>query len=65
MKKVIGILLAAVIGLAVVAPTNADAQVIYTRKCCDASGAVRCILVNWTPVGDSCFCFGQGYGYAC
>jgi len=40
-------------------------QVIYTRKCCDGGGNVRCILENWTPVNNPCFCYGQGWGYAC
>jgi hypothetical protein len=40
-------------------------QVIYTRKCCDGGGTVRCIIDNWVPVGSGCFCYGQGYGVAC
>lgn len=45
-------------------PTKVE-QVIYTRKCCDGAGNVRCILENWTPVNNPCFCYGQGWGYAC
>lgn len=40
-------------------------QVLFSRKCCDGDGVVRCILVNWTPVGDPCFCYNQGWGYTC
>jgi hypothetical protein len=66
MKKLFGILLAAVIGVAVVLPEQkADAQVVYSRQCCDGNGVIRCYLVNWTPVGNSCFCPGQGWGYTC
>jgi len=33
--------------------------------CCDQFGNRRCRLVQPMPVGSSCFCFGQGYGYVC
>jgi|GEM_PF-2441191 len=33
--------------------------------CCDQFGNRRCQLVQPLPVGSSCFCFGQGYGYVC
>jgi len=46
-------------------PAPEPAQVIYSKKCCDSNAVVRCYLVNWTPVGNSCFCPNQGYGYAC
>jgi hypothetical protein len=68
MKKLVGLALAFVIGFVVVAPayeTEADAQVLLTLKCCDSYGNVRCVLQNWTPVGNNCFCYGQGWGYAC
>lgn len=66
MKKFISVLLILVIGVAVIAPTNdAEAQIIYSRKCCDNGGNVRCILENWTPLGNPCFCYGQGWGYTC
>jgi len=66
MKKLIGFVLALVIGIIVIAPVHeAEAQVVYTRKCCDGNNNVRCVLENWTPVGNSCFCYGQGWGYAC
>lgn len=66
MKKLIGALMALAIGVAVLAPAApAEAQVVYTRNCCDGAGVIRCTLVNWTPVGNQCFCYGQGWGYAC
>ena len=67
MKKFIGVLLAlSVVGAVSLPERKADAQqVVYTRKCCDASGNVRCYTINWTPVGNDCFCYGQGWGYAC
>ena len=40
-------------------------QTIYSRKCCDAYNNVRCYLDNWTPVGDPCFCYYQGWGHSC
>lgn len=33
--------------------------------CCDQLGNRRCQLVQPMPIGSSCFCFGQGYGYVC
>ncbi|MBF0224797.1 MAG: hypothetical protein HQK76_05005 [Desulfobacterales bacterium] len=33
--------------------------------CCDIWGNKRCQLVQPVPVGTSCFCVGQGWGYAC
>lgn len=33
--------------------------------CCDTWDNKRCQLVSPVPVGSSCFCPGQGYGYAC
>lgn len=66
MKKVFAGLFAVILGIIVIAPEQkAEAQVVYTRQCCDAGGAVRCLLVNWTPVGNPCFCYGQGWGNAC
>lgn len=66
MKKLFGLLLALAVGVAVIAPsTPAEAQVVYSRQCCDGAGVVRCYLVNWTPVGNACFCPGQGWGTTC
>ena len=65
MKKVFAGVFAVILGIMVIAPEHkAEAQVV-TRQCCDANGVVRCMLINWTPVGNSCFCYGQGYGVAC
>jgi len=33
--------------------------------CCDQFGYRRCQLVQPLPIGGSCFCYGQGYGYVC
>ena len=33
--------------------------------CCDQFGYKRCRLVQPMPIGSSCFCYGQGYGYVC
>jgi hypothetical protein len=66
MKKFIGALLALSVVAAVALPEQkAEAQVVYTLKCCDGGGNVRCVLENWTPVGNPCFCFQQGWGNAC
>lgn len=66
MKKLIGALMALAIGVAVIAPSApAEAQVIiYTTACCDGGNYVRC-AINPTPVGNPCFCYGQGWGHAC
>lgn len=65
-KKIIGSLLVFAVLVAVASPSrNADAQVVYSRQCCDANAIVRCYLINYTPVGNACFCPGQGWGYTC
>lgn len=33
--------------------------------CCDQYAARRCVLDFLAPVGSSCFCRGQGWGWAC
>ena len=34
--------------------------------CCDVFGNRRCNLIVPTPIGSSCFCYGQqGYGVVC
>lgn len=33
--------------------------------CCDAYNYRRCLLVLATPVGNPCFCEGQGWGHVC
>lgn len=42
-----------------------DQYVTLTKSCCDGNGNVRCFLINWTPVGNDCYCYGQGWGFAC
>lgn len=66
MKKVFALLFIAVISTTFfIQAEPAEAQPVLTRKCCDGYGVVRCILENWTPVGNSCVCYQQGWGYAC
>jgi hypothetical protein len=77
MKKLIGLILFSALAFCmfgttdtaqaapVPGPKPVPEQVIYSRKCCDNSATVRCILVDWTPVGNPCFCYGQGWGYTC
>lgn len=66
-KNKLAIVSLAILLISVISSTsdNAEAQVILSRKCCDNNGYVRCILVDWTPVGNPCFCYGQGYGTTC
>jgi len=67
MKKLFAILFATVVCIAAIAPEKpAEAQVVYSLKCCDANGYVRCYLQNWTPIGNACICYGiPGVGYTC
>lgn len=66
MKNKLIVLISCVFMLVIYSSENkAEAQVVLSRKCCDASGTVRCILENWTPLHNDCFCYGQGTGYAC
>lgn len=32
--------------------------------CCDGNGVRRCVI-NPSPVGTGCFCYGQGSGWVC
>lgn len=64
-KKIVGSLLFLITLIAVAMPVPAEAQVTVSRNCCDGNGVIRCTLVNWTPVGNACLCFGQGWGYVC
>lgn len=41
-----------------------DSYPTLTPYCCDAFGNKRC-MTNPGPIGSSCFCYGQGWGYAC
>lgn len=79
MKKLIGYTLFVVFGVCLfsiapvpeaqaayeLTPKPEPAQVIYSINCCDGNAIIRCKLINWTPVGNACFCNGQGWGYAC
>lgn len=66
MKKLFATIFVLVIGFVILASVSmVEAQpILVTNRCCDNSGVVRCVI-NPTPVGNSCFCYGQGYGYAC
>ncbi|MCO7223727.1 hypothetical protein [Pleionea sp. CnH1-48] len=35
------------------------------NRCCDTSGVARCTIEAYYPLGQSCMCFYQGYGYVC
>ena len=37
----------------------------YGSFCCDQFGVRRCSLWQPAPLGSSCFCVGQGYGFTC
>lgn len=66
MKKFIcGLLAALTIGIVIAPSQPAEAQVVVSNRCCDAWDVVRCIQINWTPVGGLCYCDGQGYGHTC
>ena len=66
MKKVFAALFAVAIGVVVFCPAQeSDAQVLLSRKCCDTGNNIRCFLDDWYPVGDGCFCPGQGVGHVC
>lgn len=43
---------------------EASAQAL-AGYCCDMSSFRRCVLAYPATPGSSCFCYGQGYGYAC
>ena len=66
MKKVIASVLAALSIAAIALPEHkAEAQIVlWSNRCCDSWGNVRCII-NPTPVGNGCFCYGQGTGFVC
>ena len=60
-----GIMMIALAGLIVATPTKeADAQVVLGAYCCDGGGVRRCVI-GLTPIGNACFCYGQGWGVAC
>lgn len=68
MKKFFGLAMFALLAFTLVSiqvPEEADAQPTHSKQCCDGYGIIRCRLINWTPLGNDCFCPGQGWGYAC
>jgi hypothetical protein len=67
MKKLLGILFAAFVGVAVLAPTqSAEAQPALGNYCCDGASNHRYVIGNGPlPIGGSCFCYGQGYSFVC
>jgi len=65
MKKIIIVTLIG-IGIGILgASKDAGAQVLLSNRCCDTFNVVRCLQVNFTPVGGPCFCVGQGNGHTC
>lgn len=72
MKKIFAIVFVAAMGLCLFG-SKADAtvqpapvnQVVYGAFCCDGSGIRRCEVVSAAPIGNGCFCPGQGYGFVC
>lgn len=64
MKKLVSFIIAAMT-VALMASTQARAEGQLAVYCCDGYGVHRCVLENPVPPGNSCFCFGQGYGIAC
>lgn len=66
MKKIILSLLV-ISGICIMGASKpAEAQVILTsNQCCDANNVVRCIQINFTPVGSACYCNYQGWGRTC
>jgi len=67
MKKLISsILIALFVGIVVIAPSApAEAQVVYSNRCCDGNGTIRCLMNVVGPIGSGCFCYGQGNGWVC
>lgn len=64
MKKLVSVLIAAILAIAL-APTVEAQYRPLSRICCDVYDVPRCELENWTPIGNPCFCYGQGWGHAC
>jgi len=44
---------------------NQSPNILWGAYCCDFYGNRRCALNDWYPVGNPCFCYGQGNGYVC
>lgn len=65
MKKFFTLIILSFIGVCTLG-TSAEAQpVVVSNRCCDTANVIRCVQVNFTPVGTTCFCPGQGYGHTC
>lgn len=65
MKKFICGVIAALTIAVVVAPKQAEAQVVLSNICCDQWNVPRCYQINWTPINGLCYCDNQGYGHTC
>lgn len=63
MKKLFAIVFAAVVGVAVLGPSQtANAQVVYGGFCCNQAGLRVCGMNQPLPVGVGCCCPGVGCG---
>ena len=70
MKKLISILFAFALGIAVIAPTVPAQAQQYCGACCDrdpyGNARVRCVLSSPGLCGYACYCNGiPGTGFAC
>ena len=69
MKKILSALLASIPLLAVLGTSEPPAQarpvVVLGAFCRDGYAVRRCAPVSLTPVGNACFCSGQGRGRVC
>lgn len=67
MKKFFAVLMVGVLAMCatIVEEQPAQAQVVVSNRCCDSAGNIRCVLGAFYPVGNGCFCYGQGYGWVC
>lgn len=64
-KKIIGTILATIIGISVIVSTTKPVEAgYYVSSCCDDDGNIRC-RINWVRIGTPCSCYGQGWGYSC
>lgn len=70
MKKFVCAMLA-VLSISVVAASSekpAEAQIIYSDRCCNVNYSVVCFLPGYAPLGMSCYCAYPGYtfyGFTC
>ena len=66
MKKIVSAIIAATLLACVILPEQkAEAQVLYSNRCCDSNLIIRCIIAPAAPVGYPCWCFNQGAGTTC